>query len=126
MEIRNKASKNQLMNTSNCYQTDVKRVLSICSAGMLRSPTVANALYYEYGYNTRSCGATDFALIPISEALLVWADEVVLVHNDVLKYLSDSELDIIKDKLIVLNISDTYEWNEKALVDQILTQYKPV
>jgi len=35
-------------NITNPYQTKAKKVLCLCSAGMLRSPTIANTLHKEY------------------------------------------------------------------------------
>lgn len=119
-----KCTMNQRGNLANKYQTEAKRVLSICSAGMLRSPTIANVLYQEYGYNTRSCGASDFALIKVSEALLLWADEVIIVNADVVKYLSEEAYLLIKEKLVVLDLPDEYPWNDANLISEIKHQYR--
>ena len=63
---------------SNSYQGDYKRVLTVCSANMLRSPTIAHVLASApYDYNTRSAGTSNIALIPVTDALLFWADEIV-------------------------------------------------
>jgi predicted protein tyrosine phosphatase len=119
-----KGTMNQIHNVSNPYQTETKKVLAICSAGLLRSPTVANVLHKEYGYNTRACGISDYALIPLSEALILWADEVVVVHYDVVKYYMTAEVsEAIGNKLTVLNIPDSYEWNQEDLVKEIKNQY---
>ena len=60
---------------SNSYQGDYKRVLTVCSANMLRSPTMAHVLSAEpYNFNTRSAGIAGFALIPVTEELLSWVD----------------------------------------------------
>ena len=73
---------NQLQNSRNYFQGGDHRVLTVCSAGLLRSPTMANVLHREFGYNTRSCGTyEDFALNPISTALLYWAKEVVFADQ---------------------------------------------
>lgn len=118
-----KGSRNQMGNLHNIYQTEAKRVLAVCSAGMLRSPTIANVLHKEYGYNTRSCGATDFALIPLSEALLVWADEVVVVSSEVLRYFSHEAYLIAEDKIVMLNLEDCFSWHEQELVSEVIRQY---
>ena len=72
---------NRLANSSNRWQGKYKRVLCICSAGLLRSPTAAFVLSQEpYNYNTRAAGLTkEFALIPVDEVLLNWAQEVVCI-----------------------------------------------
>lgn len=118
-----KATRNQLHNVGNKYQTEVKKVLTVCSAGLLRSPTIAKFLSNKYGYNTRSCGTSDFALIPLSEALIIWADEIIVAHKDVLQYLSDEAIKIMDGKTIVLNIKDLYNWNDDDLIKEIESQY---
>lgn len=78
-----RASRNQLANVTNPYQGKSKKALCVCSAGLLRSPTIAKLLT-QLGYNTRACGTSqEYALVPISEALLVWADEIYVVSEQV-------------------------------------------
>jgi len=74
--------KNRLWNCKNPYQTDALKVLCVCSAGLLRSPTLANYLHKKYGYNTRSCGVYDYALIPIDKVLITWADRIIVCSHD--------------------------------------------
>ena len=73
----------ELYNVSNASQGETKKVLTVCSAGLLRSATLQNMLIKEYGYNVRNCGTVEsYALIPISEALVKWADEIVFVNSE--------------------------------------------
>lgn len=68
---------NRIFNSGNPNQGDYKRMLCVCSAGLLRSPTTAYVLSQApYNYNTRAAGlVADFALIPVDEVLLRWAEE---------------------------------------------------
>ena len=120
-----KSSRNQLANaTSNPYQGDAKKVLCVCSAGMLRSPTMANVLHAEYGYNTRSCGIeAEFALIPMSEALYEWADEIVFASQAHFDKLLDWVVPDDGKKFIVLHIPDEYEYGDPNLVQEIRQKY---
>jgi len=61
--------RNRIHNSSNPYQGKFKRVLCVCSAGLLRSPTTAFVLSQEpYNYNTRAAGIVDdYALVPVDE-----------------------------------------------------------
>lgn len=124
------AKRNQLSNVSNIYQTDTKRVLCVCSAGLLRSPTLANVLHQEFGYNTRACGTSqDYALIPITEALIAWADEIVFVDKNARKdieYVDQDEemLNSYATKVLTLDIPDKYNWNHDELRQACLEQYK--
>jgi len=116
-------TRERMQNLSNPYQTKAKKVLCLCSAGMLRSPTAANVLHQEYGYNTRSAGVDRaFALIPIDTALKEWADEIVCVEPSVYRTLIVS-YDTQAQKVVVLNVPDKYEWNDPELVALIKKQY---
>lgn len=73
---------NRLANVNNPYQGSARRVLCVCSAGLLRSPTTAVVLANEpFNYNTRAAGTSDeFALVPVDQALLTWANEIVCMQ----------------------------------------------
>ena len=124
--------RNQLSNTSKIYQTNTKRVLCVCSAGLLRSPTLANVLHQEFGYNTRACGTSqEYALIPITEALIAWADEIVFVDKHARKDISciDQDEEMLQSygsKVLTLNIPDEYDWNHDELRESCLEQYRQI
>lgn len=116
---------NRLENVRNRYQTSAKKVLCLCSAGLLRSPTAANVLHQEYGYNTRAAGvAREYALIPVDEVLLSWADEIVCVSAEVLgELMLRHNLDKYSATVIALDIPDRFEWNDPELKRIIKEQY---
>jgi len=123
-----RGSRNQMYNIHNEFQGKTKKVLTVCSAGLLRSATLQNFLIREYGYNVRNCGTEDsYALIPISEALLHWADEVVFVnqsnYENVKYYLDEFK---VKDKCYILDIPDMYGFNDPKLVDICREQYNQI
>lgn len=113
---------------SNSYQGDYKRVLTVCSANMLRSPTMAHVLSAEpYNFNTRSAGTSDFALIPVTNDLLMWADEIVCAdseHTTVINRMLQ-KLDIDKP-LLNLRIPDVYEYRNEGLIDLIKLRYNAI
>ena len=111
---------------SNSYQGDYKRVLTVCSANMLRSPTMAHVLSAEpYNFNTRSAGIAGFALIPVTEELLLWADEVVCADTEHALYIRDKMIQYALDKPIVnLNIPDIYEYRNPKLIELIKERYE--
>lgn len=127
MTNRYMAHRNQLANTNNMYQGDAKKVLCVCSAGMLRSPTMANVLHMTFGYNTRACGsAMNFALIPITEALIYWADEMVFSDQDAFDELINEAKEDIEETstpCIILDIPDNYDYDNEDLKDIILFNY---
>lgn len=121
-----KGTKNQLFNVHNEFQGNTKKVLTVCSAGLLRSATLQNFLIKEYGYNVRNCGTVEsYALIPISEALITWADEIVFVNKENYDMVTRelTQLNFL-EKCIVLDIPDAYEFNDPKLVDICRKQYK--
>ena len=111
---------------SNSYQGDYKRVLTVCSANMLRSPTMAHVLSAEpYNFNTRSAGIAGFALIPVTEELLMWADEVVCADTEHALNIRDKLMQYQLDKPIVnLNIPDIYEYRNPELIKLIKERYE--
>ena len=121
-----KGTRNQLHNIHNSFQGKTKKVLTVCSAGLLRSATLQNLLIKEYGYNVRNCGTEEsYALIPISEALVLWADEIVFVNNsNFISVKEDLKRLNVLNKCLVLDIPDMYEFNDPELIDICRTQYE--
>ena len=121
------ATRNQLGNVHNPHQRGYKKVLCVCSAGLLRSPTLASVLNQELGYNTRAVGScTSFALIPITEALIHWADEIIFVDKFAYHEAEREALAEIKrlgKEVRILNIPDKYGYSEGALREACLKQY---
>jgi predicted protein tyrosine phosphatase len=122
------STRNQLRNVNNDCQGNQKKVLCICSGGLLRSPTVANILYLRYGYNTRSAGTQDYALIPVSEALISWAEEIVVMEQSTMNEIQYEcyklGIDLSGKRLLNLNIPDIYNYMEPELVTLITDNYK--
>lgn len=124
-----KGTKNQMHNIDNPYQGEIKKVLCVCSAGLLRSATLQNTLIREYGYNVRNCGTEEsYALIPISEALLKWADEIVFVNKENYRNVRYDleDLQIPTEKIFILDIPDIYSFNDPELVEICKKQYKEI
>ena len=96
------------------------RVVFCCSAGLLRSPTAAR-IAGEYGINARSAGShLHYALIPLSANLIKWAHWVVFMNSEnefeiAQKILDTDLLELMRDKSIVWNIEDTYNYMEDSL-----------
>lgn len=121
-----KGTRNQIFNVGNEWQGNTKKVLTVCSAGLLRSATLQNFLIKEYGYNVRNCGTVEsYALIPISEALVIWADEIVFVNQKNFNMVKTEleELNIIH-KCKILDIPDQYSFNDPELIEICRKQYK--
>lgn len=117
---------NRLGNCKNPYQGEYKRVLCVCSAGLLRSPTTAMVLSQEpYNYNTRAAGISEeYALIEVDEVLLNWADEIVCMEREQGLALIQKMKDIKMNKpLKCLNIYDNYAYRDPELIKLIKEKY---
>jgi predicted protein tyrosine phosphatase len=125
---------NQIANVHNRYQMSAPRVLFLCSAGLLRSPTAA-AIFASppYNWNTRAAGVSaEYALIPATLPLLMWADRVFMMEEDHmvgLKRIFSTRLDrLVKEKdagedfFTVLDIPDQFEYRSEELVDLLRTK----
>jgi len=107
---------------NNYNQGSDPRWLFVCSAGLLRSPTGA-ALAIRKGLNARSCGsAIDYALIPISANLIMWAQKIVFVseenYHEALELFKNHQRlhSLLTLRSLVLDIPDIYNYNESDLV----------
>jgi len=83
-----------------------------------------------YNFNTRAAGiTTEYALIPVDDALLYWADEIVCMSQEhrqqvevLLKKLFDGAVDEYPP-IIVLGIPDSFRYRDPELVKLIKEQY---
>jgi predicted protein tyrosine phosphatase len=114
---------NRLGNCKNSYQGSFKRVLCVCSAGLLRSPTTAVVLSQApYNFNTRAAGLVpEFALVPVDKVLMMWADEVVCMTSDQKKTLENMARPGLN--VICLNIEDSFAYRDPQLMELIRNTY---
>lgn len=108
----------------NPFQGKAHRALFVCSAGLLRSATMAN-YYAKKGWNTRAAGSADYALIPVSANLLAWANQIYFVnranYEEVLA-LHGLEFEQKIKNAVVLDIPDIYGYNDIGLIKAIEEQ----
>ena len=110
----------------NICQGTSKKVLFVCSAGILRSATAARI--YSRKYNTRCAGTgLTYALIPLTELLMEWADEIVFVHPTNYDQ-AGAHFDLVPymEKIKILNIPDEYNHMEAQLINHFEEQYEIV
>lgn len=123
-------NQNRIWNASNPNQGSFKKVLCVCSAGLLRSPTAARILSMPpFNFNTRAVGL-DFghALIPLEGVHLHWADVVVCMNSNqksTIKHLA-TQCDV-NIEIHNLNIPDEFRFRdpalEKMITDKCLTLF---
>jgi predicted protein tyrosine phosphatase len=118
-----KMSLNRIATSKNPFQEGYKKVLCVCSAGLLRSPTAALVLSQPpYDYNTRAAGITEeYALIPVDDVLIHWADEIVCMEMS-------QKIEIERKfkpngPVISLNIRDDFSYRDPELIKLIRHSY---
>ena len=120
--------RNQLSVVFNPYQGKTKKVLTVCSAGCLRSPTAAHILSAEpFNFNTRCAGTSnEYAIIEVSEALIVWADIILVMDSDQQRHINEMQNILAKESsamfeydytpTINLEIEDDFEYRDPKLM----------
>lgn len=108
----------RLVNCTNPYQGKQKKVLVVCSAGLLRSPTVAWILSNApWNYNTRAAGSNkEYALIPIDNVLIKWADQIVFVNAENYHVVKKNFPELNDKSVVVLDVPDKYPFRDPELV----------
>lgn len=120
---------NRIGNAGNRYQGDFKRVLCVCSAGLLRSPTAALVLSQDpFNFNTRAVGVSqEYALVPIEQVHLHWADEIVtmeVAHSLMVESLLEKTYKDVKPRIVQLDIPDEFAYRDPRLMDLIKQNYE--
>jgi len=113
---------------SNISQGTQKKIVFVCSVGMLRSATAAT-IGSKLGLNTRTCGSSKLALIPLSANLIRWADWIVFMNSENYresnKTFQETEFqDDLEDKSVVWNVPDIYNYMDDGLVYILESQIK--
>ena len=124
--MSNWETESRIGNLSNQHQGPYKRVLAVCSAGMLRSPTIAWVLGQEpYGYNCRSAGYnTGYALNIVDELLLRWADEIVCADTEHARFIEGEMQELgLRKPVFNLQLPDQYAYRDPELVRLIKERY---
>lgn len=123
---------NQMGVIDNRYQdyNTYKRVVTVCSAGCLRSPTAAVVLAMPpFNHNTRAAGLTEsYAIIVLDSRLLAWADEFVVMESEMVWQVKDSykaNFDReLQTPIVCLDIPDSFQYRDPELMAMIAERYK--
>lgn len=116
---------NALWNCQNPHQGTNKRVLTVCSAGLLRSPTIAWVLSNDTDYNCRAAGVHDYALIQVDEVLIKWADIIICAETEIKDYIIQKFGDNLEHRILYdLEIPDNFAYRDPELVKIIKERLK--
>ena len=122
METIQSYYKDRMYNARNSYQGNFKKVLCVCSAGILRSATTAWILSREpYNCNTRNCGINEtYALIVLDQILIEWADHIIFAEKEHYDFAKENfQLCSMNGGLkpyTILEIPDNYSYRNPELV----------
>lgn len=134
-----KLTRNRINNTFNAYQGKHKKVLCVCSAGVLRSPTAAAILSSPpYNFNTRAVGTSEeYALIPIDMAHVAWADCFICFDSSQEDRINDMQRELKENygsshymlcdeykPVYNLNIEDEFSYRDPKLVERLEKHFK--
>jgi len=113
---------NRIHNVGNPHQGKTKKVLCVCSAGLLRSPTAAVVLSADpFNYNTRAVGlSSEYALIVLDAVQIHWADEIVCMSEDQQQAIVKRTEKPVKN----LSIPDRYAYRDPELMAMIREKYE--
>lgn len=107
-------------------QTDVLRILFVCTQNMLRSPTGEQIYTRVEGIDARSAGISHGAIEVITADLLLWADKVFVMEEHHRRFLEKSFADeVLAKEVICLDIPDIYAYMEASLVRLIRERVGP-
>jgi predicted protein tyrosine phosphatase len=99
-----------------------KRVLFICEANKLRSPTAAALYRHKVGLEVKSAGFSADSPVKLSEELLEWADKIFVMEKRHRNKIRKKFSELYKQKRIIcLYIPDEFEYMEPGLV-KLLTE----
>jgi predicted protein tyrosine phosphatase len=93
----------------------VTRILFVCWANQDRSPTAEQLLREKKGFEARSAGTWKYARNPMTSELIDWADRIIVMEQEQQEAILDIRPEAA-EKIIVLNIPDTYSRNSPQLV----------
>jgi predicted protein tyrosine phosphatase len=93
-----------------------KKLLFICTANVMRSPTAEKLFKDSKSYEPKSAGIMIVPEFPdatlVDKELVAWADEIFLMENIHLSYLKEKEFDLSGKKISVLDIPNIYDTRE--------------
>lgn len=116
---------NALWNCKNPHQGNYKRVLTVCSAGLLRSPTIAWVLSNKTDFNCRSAGVHDYALVQVDDVLIKWADLIICAEEAIESIILNKYKDQLEHRTVInLDIPDNFSYRDPKLIKIIEEKLK--
>jgi predicted protein tyrosine phosphatase len=101
-------------------------ILFVCSRNKWRSPTAEKIYKNTSGLSVKSAGTEPSSRIKITGKLIDWADIIFAMEKNHKQRLKESfPLQTSSKNIIVLNITDDYEFMDQELIDIIKISVSP-
>ncbi len=101
------------------------KILFVCTANAMRSATAHEIYNQDDRFEVLSAGTADFANVPLTRALLEWADTVVVMERGHRKTIRKKYPDVYASKTIVcLYIPDEYDFMQPELIGVLRGQFE--
>jgi protein-tyrosine phosphatase len=95
-------------------------LLFVCSRNQWRSPTAEEIFKNSQEHQVKSAGTEPSARIKITEKLINWADIIFVMEKKHKDRIEQRFATVVNEKeLIVLDITDDYQFMDEELVDLI-------
>jgi predicted protein tyrosine phosphatase len=102
------------------------RVLFICGANKLRSPTAEHVFSDREGIEVSSAGLRNDATNPLTPELLQWAEIIFVMEPSHRRKLSDRFQRYLGGKRVIcLDIPDEYDYMEPSLIELLEKKVAP-
>jgi predicted protein tyrosine phosphatase len=104
----------------------IKNILFVCSKNKWRSRTAETIFKNNPTINVKSAGTDKDARIKLTEKQLAWAHLIFVMeykHRQIIKLNFSDNYN--KDKIIVLDIADDYEYMDEELILSLITSITP-
>ncbi len=119
----------RMRNSDNRFQGTTKKVLCVCSAGLLRSPTAAQILSAgPFNFNTRSVGIeSEHALIVLDKVLINWADDIICFTEDHMNRIHEMIDEMpygVSARVLLIDCPDDFAYFDPELVKYLTSKFK--
>jgi protein-tyrosine phosphatase len=95
-------------------------LLFVCSRNQWRSPTAEEIFKNSQEHQVKSAGTEPLARIKLTEKLINWADIIFVMEKKHKDRIEQRFATVVNEKeLIVLDITDDYQFMDEELVDLI-------
>ena len=102
------------------------KVLFVCTANRLRSPTAEAVFADQPGLEVRSAGIDGLAVRPLTAELVAWADRLIVMeksHREAIRKRYRTALG--SRRVIVIGIPDEFEYMQEELVALLKERVPP-